>query len=459
MALARRLRPVAVLAAVVAALWAAQPAAAQPSDDPVVRAVQRAVPAVVNISTMEIVKTRHRFGDPFFDRFFSDFFDRWPQEEERLSSLGSGVIIDGRAGHVLTNHHVVANASKVTVTLSDGSELPAVVIGSDPASDLAVLKIDTRQELPTIELGDSDKLMIGQRLIAIGNPFGLSHTVTTGVLSAVNRTFRVDGTLYFGFLQTDAAINPGNSGGALLDDSGRLVGINTAIYARAEGIGFAIPINKVRRIAAELINHGRVRTPWLGLSVQTLTAELRAYFPAPQGKGVIVTRVESDSPAERAGLYKDDVVIAVGAMRIASREGFHRAAADYPPGYPMNLTVFRGGRKIALKLTPTVLPAHKARDKALSLLGFLVERLDYFTARKWGIPPGNGVKVSRVLNGSPAARIGLRRGDVLLAINDQPVDSPEKYSNIVAALPYDRPVVLIVQRGNTRYRVHLRPAG
>ncbi len=314
------------------------------SDDPVVQAVARARPAVVNISTLEVMEQRPPFNDPFFDRFFKDFFDLYPRPQHQTSSLGSGVIIDGRAGRILTNHHVIARAREVRVTLADQEEFPAKVLGSDPASDLAVLQIDPPRELPTISLGDSDSLAIGQKVIAIGNPFGLSHTVTTGVVSALHRTFRVEGELFFGFIQTDAAINPGNSGGALLDVRGDLVGVNTAIYARAQGIGFAIPINK-------------------------------------------------------------------------------------------------------------------ARQKAVAALGFWVEAMNPRLAQLWSVPPDKGVLVSQVRPGSPADDIGLKRGDVLLGLADNEVNSTADFTTLVSQLDFNRPVKMMVQRQRTRYLVTLRPEG
>ncbi|MBW1713623.1 MAG: trypsin-like peptidase domain-containing protein [Deltaproteobacteria bacterium] len=427
--------------------------------EPVVAAVQAAGPAVVNVSALEIVQRRSLFGDPFFDRFFNEFFDAYPGPRQETTSLGSGVIIDGRAGHILTNHHVVARAKEVRVTLANQDEFQARVIGSDPGSDLAVLQVEAGGSLPTISLGDSDRLQIGQRVIAIGNPFGLSHTVTTGVVSALNRIFKAQGEVFFGFIQTDAAINPGNSGGALLDLEGRLIGINTAIYAQAQGIGFAIPINKARRVVSELINYGRVRGSWLGLATQTLTPELKAHFPAPRGRGVIVTRVEPGSPADKAGLKKDDVILKVGSLPVASQEGFERVRADYPPGSRMKLILFRDGRTVSATLTPAVIPHQRMADVVLSRLGFAVKDLDARLAARWRIPPGQGVQVSRVRQGSPAADIGLRPGDVLLEMDQQPVNSPAEFLGLASRLGLSRPFKILVQRRTSRYLVTLRPEG
>jgi len=427
--------------------------------EPVVAAVQSAGPAVVNISARGKVERRQTFSDPFFDRFFKDFFDFYPRQETQTSSLGSGVIIDGRAGYILTNHHVVEGSREVKVTLADLTELEARLVGTDPGSDLAVLKVEAPRELSTISLADSDKLLIGQSLIAIGNPFGLSHTVTTGVVSALNRTFRVEGELFFGFIQTDAAINPGNSGGALLDLEGRLVGINTAIYAQAQGIGFAIPINRARRIAAELIAHGRVRPSWLGLSIQTLTEELKPHFPVPGGRGVIVTGVDQDSPAARAGLRKDDVILRIDALPVASREGFDRAKDDYPPGQTMRLTVHRQSRTASFSLTAAEVPKERMRDLAWTGYGFRVKPMTRSRSEEWRLPPGKGLIVAQVRPGSPAGEIGLKEGDVLLALADQETDSMEGFEAILAGLDPSRPVKMIVQRHATRYLVTLTPEG
>ncbi len=446
-----------VLLILLAALVSPQASLAQ-SREPVVEAVRAAGPAVVNIAAKGEAEQRSSFGDPFFDRFFSDFFDSYPQRRP-TSSLGSGVIIDGEKGYVLTNHHVVEKAREVTVTLADQTELKARVVGLDPGSDLAVLQVEKGKSLPTISLGDSDKLLIGQRLIAIGNPFGLSHTVTTGVVSALNRTFKVQGDLFFGFIQTDAAINPGNSGGALLNIDGGLVGINTAIYAQAQGIGFAIPINRARRIAAELIAHGRVRPSWLGLSIQTLTPDLGLHFSVPGNRGVIVTSVEPGSPAQEAGLQKDDIIVRLDTLPITAREGFNRARADYPPGRSMQLTVFRDGRKSLLKVTSRAVPARVLKDMAWRRYGFRVEALDPGQASRWRIPRNLGVRISRVRSGSAADRIGFKPGDVILSLADEEVALPQDLEEIVSRLDFDQPVKAVVQRDRTKYLITLKPEG
>jgi S1-C subfamily serine protease len=275
----------------------------------VVIAVEEVSPAVVNISTVvqERVGPIFPFSrDDFFRDFFPDFFTR----EYTRTSLGSGVIIDGGKGYIITNHHVVARATEIKVITADQKDYKGRVLGSDPRSDLAVLQIDVRRKLPEIRMGNSDDMMIGETVIAIGNPFGLSHTVTTGVVSALNRSVRTEERIYRHFIQTDASINPGNSGGPLLNIEGDLIGINTAIYQKAQGIGFAIPINKAKRIVRELIREGRVRFPWLGVELQELTEELRGHFNlAEEGRGVLINDVTDGSPALKAGLKRGDIIL------------------------------------------------------------------------------------------------------------------------------------------------------
>ena len=255
-------------------------------ENAVVKAVRKVSPVVVNISSESEVRKRvNPFSgfamDPHFESFFRDFFDHGFERQYKRTSLGSGVIIDGKRGFILTNEHVILKTGTITVVLKDGREFDAQIVGTDPDSDLAVLRISSKEPLPDIEMGDSDDLMIGETVFAIGNPFGFSNTVTTGVISAINRSIRTDDVVYHDFIQTDASINPGNSGGPLLNINGNLVGINTAIYAKAQGIGFAIPINKAKRIVSDLIRYGEVIPAWIGITVQDLDADLARYLKHP----------------------------------------------------------------------------------------------------------------------------------------------------------------------------------
>jgi len=289
-------------------IWASPALASDPflRENTTVRVAKEVGPSVVNITTERVVASRNPFphgANPFFDSFFRDFFE--PRLPETIQSLGSGVLIDaGR--HILTNEHVVGRASRIRVSLADGTEFDATLIGADPNNDIAVLKVDTNERLPWLEPGRSNDLMVGESVIAIGNPFGLSNTVTTGVISALNRSIRTEDRVYHGFLQTDASINPGNSGGPLVNSEGELIAINTAVYGGgAQGIGFAIPIDTAKRVVDELIAHGEVTPTWLGLDFQDLDPGLALAMALPQDlRGALVNRVRADSPAQRGDLRR-----------------------------------------------------------------------------------------------------------------------------------------------------------
>ncbi|MBW2622550.1 MAG: trypsin-like peptidase domain-containing protein, partial [Deltaproteobacteria bacterium] len=319
----RHILPIFLVSALIFSLYGLDSiqAAEFSRETPVVRAVRRAGPAVVNISAK---RTTSRGGGPFFDserndlfrQFFRDFFEQPERREEIWVAIGSGVVIDGKRGYILTNEHVVENVPEIKVILGDEREFLARLVGSDPDSDLAVLQIETKDKLPSLDMGDSSNLMIGETVIAIGNPFGLAHTVTTGVVSAVNRQVRTENRVYRDFIQTDASINPGNSGGPLLNINGELIGINTAVYYQANGIGFAIPITKAERIIKRLITQGEILPVWLGFSLQNLTPRLARYFKTPKRDGALITLIKPDSPAAKSGLDQGDVITGVGRQRI-----------------------------------------------------------------------------------------------------------------------------------------------
>ena len=293
----------------------------------VVKAVRDVSPAVVNISSAYEVRKRTSpfsgFGlNPFFDEFFRDFFDPRFERRQQNTSLGSGVIIDGKKGLILTNAHVIQKTGTIKVVLQDEREFEARIVGADPDSDLAVLKIDSKDRLPAIKMGSSEDLMIGETVIAIGNPFGFSHTVTTGVISAVNRSIRAQDRVYHDFIQIDASINPGNSGGPLLNINGDLIGINTAIYAKAQGIGFAIPIGKARKIISDLIQYGEVIQAWIGITVQNMDESLARYLEVPGNKGVVIKTVEPKSPAKKAGMQESDIILFLDNKKINSIDDY-----------------------------------------------------------------------------------------------------------------------------------------
>jgi serine protease Do len=445
------MRRIAWLGAVLAISGAAAPAHAE--GDPflrrttTVRVVERSGPAVVNVTTEQRAPEaanpfRPFSGDPFFDRFFQDFFEpRVPGAEQ---SLGSGVLIDAQR-HVLTNEHVVTRAERIKVSLADGREFGAKLIGADPNNDIAVLELDTQEKLPWIEPGSSADLMVGEPVIAIGNPFGLSHTVTTGVISALGRSLRTDERVYHGFLQTDASINPGNSGGPLLNAEGQLIGINTAVYNRAQGIGFAIPIDDARRVVRELIDHGEVSPVWLGIDLQDLDAGLAAALELPSAaRGAVVSRVRANSPGERAGVKRGDVVTQIDGQPLESARDFFERLARTTAGQDLSLTTVRNRetRKVAVRAEQ--IPQGFVTSLVSDLLGLALEPA-----------PNGGFAVSGVRPNSGAAQIGLRRGDVLLAIGGRSLTDAEALRRSVLALQGLPRALIVVARGRGRYHVAL----
>src|SRR5213593_1320670 len=304
-------------------------------------AADRVTPAVVNVSAVprkqSAEEAPERFREFFGEEFYERFFRRRPREEARAS--GSGVLVDPR-GYVLTNNHVIENAQDITVRLSDGRKFTAKLVGRDPKTDLAVLKVDAPALLPVAELGDSDQLRVGQWVIAIGNPFGLDRTVTVGIVSATART-RVGVTTYENFIQTDASINPGNSGGPLLNLDGKVIGINTAIVAAGQGIGFAIPANEARTVMAQLIAKGRVVRGWLGIAIQDVNDELAASFGVREREGVLVADVMKGGPAEVAGLKPGDVIVELNGVKIREVPELQRRVANVAPGASVAVGVVR----------------------------------------------------------------------------------------------------------------------
>jgi serine protease Do len=426
-------------------------------ETPVVLAVKQAAPAVVNISTEVVTRTESPFqGDPFFDKFFRDFFGEGQTRERRGTSLGSGVVVDS-AGHVLTNEHVVRNASKITVTLVNGDTREAKLVGADARTDLAVLKV-SGGKLPYVELGRSGDLMIGETVIAIGNPFGLSHTVTTGVVSAVNRSIKGgDGRTYSDFIQTDASINPGNSGGPLLNIEGELIGINAAIYQSAEGIGFAIPIDKAKRIMNDLVTFGEVHRAYLGLQVQEVDEGLADYYNLAKPEGVLVRKVFSDSPADAAGVKRGDLVTSVDGSPVRDRADFFDRLAGFTAGSRIRLSLKASGREREVTLTATEAPKGYGREIARDWLGVGVETNTEKLAKKYGAASSKGVMVTDVSRGSAADKTGLQAGDVIRQVNDTDVADEKEFYKLMEAAGQRETVVLVVQRGRVAYHVSISP--
>ncbi len=427
----------------------------------VVSAIQKIGPAVVNISSEYQVQTRRNpfsgFGmDPFFDSFFKDFYDPGLEHRQKRTSLGSGVIIDGKRGFILTNAHVVTQSESISVALKDKREFQAQIVGVDPDSDLAVLKIGNQEDLPAIEMGNSEDLMIGETVIAIGNPFGFSHTVTTGVISALHRSIRTDDLVYHNFIQTDASINPGNSGGPLLNIHGDLIGINTAIYAKAQGIGFAIPINKAKRIVSDLIQYGEVVLSWTGLFLQDLDRELSYYLKVPENKGVIVKDIEPGSPAMIAGVRKGDIILALDKIPIRTVDDYQQALKGFSVGSKIKLKILRDAQQKTRSLTTSVFPEDRASELADKLLGILIEDLSPMLRRRYQISAKEGVVISKIAPQSYLAGIGVDVGDVIRQMDDQAISSVDDFKKAIIKCRQKKALVILLQRGGQGYYITVK---
>ena len=430
-------------------------------ESPVVRAVRKVSPAVVNISSSYEVRKRANpfsgFGmDPFFEEFFKDFFDPRFERRQQNTSLGSGVIIDGKRGFILTNAHVIERSGKIKVVLKDEREFEAKIVGADPDSDLAVLQIEASAQLPSVEMGSSDDLMIGETVIAIGNPFGFSHTVTTGVISAVNRSFRADDRVFLDFIQIDASINPGNSGGPLLNINGDLIGINTAIYAKAQGIGFAIPINKAKKIISDLIQFGEVIQTWIGITAQNLDKKLAGYLKVPGKTGVMVKALEPGSPAINAGLKEGDIIQAIGNKTITSVPDYWSVKKTYAAGDTLKVQIWREGKSETVRIKSRVFPMEMADDLAFRLMGIRVQDLTPKNRQNYRISVQQGVVISEIDRRSDLAKIGARSGDVIRQIDDAAIVNKDDFEKAIVKYRQRRSVVILLQRGDQGYYITLK---
>jgi serine protease Do len=439
--------------------------------DAFVQVAQAVKPAVVNIATTQKPRPAERrrgqgqvppsfqgpfrefFGDEFFERFFGG-----DQPQRERHSLGSGVIVDKR-GYILTNNHVIERADEIEVRLSDKRKLKATVVGKDPKTDLAVIKVDATGDLPVAKLGDSGKIRIAEWVMAIGNPFGLDQTVTVGVVSAVGRA-DVGITTYEDFIQTDASINPGNSGGPLVNMSGEVVGINTAIVATGQGIGFAIPVNMAREVTDRLIAQGKVVRGWLGIGIQELTDELASQFGVKADDGVLVGNVMKESPAEKGGLKTGDIIQEFKGTKIANVRQLQREVAQSPINTPATLKILREKQPLTVNVVVGEQPAETAAEPSESpgemadRFGFSVQDLTPELAERLKIPPGQGVIVSGVEEGGPAARAGVRAGDVIAEVNRERVRSVADFTRALGQMRRGNNLLLLVQReGNARFVV------
>lgn len=408
--------------------------------------LEKVTPTVVNINS----KTHVRVNNPLMnDPFFRHFFGLQNAPQERIAqSLGSGVIIDASKGYVLTNNHVVEGADDISVTLQDGRTLKAKVVGTDQDTDVAVIQIPA-ENLTALTLADSSKLRVGDFVVAVGNPFGLGQTVTSGIVSALGRT-GLRGLGYQNFIQTDASINPGNSGGALVNLHGELVGINSAIYSPSGGnvgIGFAIPANLAKQIMQQLISTGSVKRGTLGVEAQDLTSEIARMLDTQAGKGTVVTRVQAGSPAESAGLKPGDVILELNEKPVQNEQDLHNAEGLLPIGTPVTLKVWREGKPLTLSM------ALAAPQLASATGGKLDPRLEGADLtdtndrqRREGI---SGASITRVAPGSRAATNGLKPGDVIIAVNQVDIDNVRDLTTLLSRHP--RQLLLSVARGGNAF--------
>jgi serine protease Do len=462
------------------------PAEARDAPESFADLVDKLMPTVVNITTTQnIPQQGNRLrdmpqlppGSPF-EELFKEFFDRknGEQQQRRGTSLGSGFIIDGE-GYVVTNNHVIQGAEDITVILRDDTQLKAKLVGSDARVDLAVLKVDPpgKKPLPAIKFGDSDKTRVGDWVVAIGNPFGLGHSVTAGIISARGRSLSNESL--DDYLQTDAAINKGNSGGPLFNTDGEVIGVNTAIYSPSgtnAGLAFSIPSNIVKQAADQLREFGRIRRGWIGVSYQSVTDDIADSFGLDRARGVLVANVVADGPAGKAGLKRNDIILSFAGQDVPDLRRFPRFVANARVGSTVDVTVWRGGKETTLKLKigeqeeaektnvsaqggPSKKPpeADQAVTSTIEQLGLTLQKISDQLREKYGLSDGaKGVVVTKVTPDSPAAEKQLQAGDLILEVDQKPVTTPQEVTEIVAKLQAQkkRSVLLFVERqGDPRF--------
>ncbi len=420
-------------------------------------------PAVVNISTTKTIAAggyRSPFNDPRFERFFGgdEFFKRFfgdmPEREYKQRSLGSGFIIS-EDGYIFTNNHVVEKADEIVVKLSSGKEYKATIKGKDQNTDIALLKIEPDNGLPVAKLGDSSKLRVGDWVIAIGNPFGLSETVTAGIVSAKGRV--IGAGPYDDFIQTDASINPGNSGGPLFNLQGEVVGINTAIVAQGQGIGFAIPVDMAKDILPNLKAKGKVTRGWLGVSVQGITEDIAQNLKLETEKGALVSDVFAGDPADKAGIKTGDVIIKIDGNDIQDTHELIKIVAGIAVGEKVKIMVIRDGKRKIFTVTVTERPesgdiARETSDeKSEEHLGMTVQAITPEIAEHLGLTDPSGVVIAQVESGSPADEAGLQGGDIVIQINRSRISSLEDYRDVMSRVVSSDSVLLLIQREKSKF--------
>ncbi|MEZ4525130.1 MAG: DegQ family serine endoprotease [Desulfobacterales bacterium] len=421
------------------------------------------MPSVVNIRTEKTVKGGGRvfrqFGkgpmgeDPF--DFFEKFFGGDPQRDFKQRSLGSGFIIDP-AGYIVTNNHVIEGADEIQVRLNDEKEYDAEIVGRDPNTDIALIRVKADAKLPACRLGNSDELETGQWVVAIGNPFGLEHTVTAGIVSAKGRV--IGSGPYDDFIQTDASINPGNSGGPLINMKGEVIGINTAIIASGQGIGFAVSINLAKGIIDQLKKSGEVTRGWLGVAIQDISPEIAEYYGVDRKDGVLVTEVFKDDPADKAGILAKDIIVAVNGTPVKTTRDLTRMIADIAVGQKAEIDVLRAGKEKHFSVTVAKrederLTAGKTEGEKKDDLGIQVSQLNPEMAARYNIPQNDGVIVTGVESGSKGDAAGIMSGDIIREINHQPIQTAADYQKMLDSVKPGEAMHFFIRRMNSGFVV------
>ena len=420
-------------------------------------------PSVVNISFEKVIKGQTQGQIPlgpddpmrdFFERFFGQ---QMPQQDSKQRGLGTGFIID-KDGFILTNNHVVEQTDELTVRLSDEKEYDAKIIGRDPKTDLALIKIDAKKPLTPLVLGDSDSLEVGDWVLAIGNPFGLGNTVTAGIVSAKYR--QIGGGPYDNFIQTDASINPGNSGGPLLDMNGKVIGVNSVIFSQSGGnigIGFAIPINMAKQLLPQL-RKGKVSRSWLGVMIQNITPELKAKLGLGTDEGALVSDVVSGGPAEKAGVKRGDVILQFDGKAIRSSRDLPFIVASTPIGKTVTVEVMRDKQRMNLQVKTEELKEEGAAAppaEARPHLGMEVQEITPEMAKNYGLSRSSGVVIVKVESGSPAEEAGLAAGDIIVEIDKKPVKDADAFNSLLAGVKEGQTILFLIDRGGTTVFVTL----
>jgi serine protease Do len=438
---------------------AVHPAFAKASPASFADLAEKLAPTVVNVYTTQVVKSPHIpnefFDNDLFRRFFRmpDMPENFPQREMKRTSLGSGVILS-EDGYIITNNHVVEDADEINVRFSDNEEYEAKIIGRDAKTDLALIKIEPKHTLQPASLGDSEKLRVGDWVIAIGNPFGFEQTVTAGIVSAKGRF--LGGSTYENFIQTDASINPGNSGGPLFDVEGKMVGINTAIYSRSGGnvgLGFAIPVNMAKSVITQLKETGKVSRGWLGVMIQTVTSELAKEFHMERPMGALVGEVSPDSPAAKAGIKAGDIITKFAGKEISQMNMLPAIVAQTPVGSKVEVELVRNGKKKTVTVSIGKLQEEEEVAAGKSgvgeldeELGLTVQELTKDLAQSMGIEEESGLIITDVEPGSKADEIGLRRGDIILEIDRKPAKTVEELKKALKSKNDKDSILLLIKR-------------